>query len=160
MKTVYLSLGSNTGNRETNLRAALDRLGPRRVSPIYESEPVEYTTQPFFLNLVAETETDLMPLQYLAFTQRIERELGRVRGIPKGPRAIDIDILTFGTHLIQTPDLQVPHPRMHERRFVLVPFADLAPNLCHPVTRRTIREMLDALPDRDLVQAWKPLPLG
>ncbi len=158
MTTVYLSLGSNLGNREANLRAALERLEVRRVSPIYESEPVEFTAQPFFLNLVAETGTDLMPLQYLGFTQDIERELGRMRGIDKGPRVIDIDILTFGTHLIHTPELEVPHPRLHERRFVLVPLADLAPELCHPVTRRTVREMLDALPARDMVQAWTPLP--
>ena len=95
MKKVYLSLGSNLGDREANLRAALERLDVLRVSPIYETEPVEYTSQPFFLNLVAEAETDLMPLQYLSKTQRIERELGRLRGIPKGPRVIDIDILLF-----------------------------------------------------------------
>jgi 2-amino-4-hydroxy-6-hydroxymethyldihydropteridine diphosphokinase len=157
LKTVYLSLGSNLGDRESNLHAALERLDARRVSPIYETEPVDYTAQPFFLNLVAEAETDVTPLQYLAKTQHIERELGRLRGIPKGPRAIDIDILLFDTRLIHTPRLEVPHPRMHERRFVLVPFADLAPDVRHPVTRRTIREMLDALPEHEMVQPWKPL---
>ena len=157
MKTVYLSLGSNLGDREANLRAALERLEPRRVSPIYETSPVDFTAQPFFLNMVVEAETDLMPQQYLAKTQRIERELGRVRGVPaKGPRSIDIDILMFDTRLIHSVNLEVPHPRLHERRFVLVPLADLAPDLRHPVTGRSVREMLNALPEADLVQPWKP----
>ena len=158
MKTVYLGLGSNLGDREGNLRAAIERLEPLRVSPIYETEPVDFTRQPFFLNVVVETETDLMPMQYLALTQRIERELGRVRIIPKGPRTIDIDILMFDTRLIHTARLEVPHPRLHERRFVLAPFADLAPDLRHPVTGHTIRQMLNALPEKELVQPWKPLP--
>lgn len=158
MKTVYLSLGSNLGDREASLRAAVERLDVRRASPIYETSPVDFTAQPFFLNMVVETATDLTPLQYLARTQAIERDLGRVRGIPKGPRAIDIDILMFDTRLVQSQRLEVPHPRLHERRFVLTPFADLAPDLVHPITGRTIRQMLDALPDGDLVQPWKPLP--
>jgi 2-amino-4-hydroxy-6-hydroxymethyldihydropteridine diphosphokinase len=158
LTTVYLSLGSNLGDREATLRAAMGRLDVRRASPIYETAPVDFAAQPFFLNMVVETATDLTPLQYLARTQAIERELGRVRGIPKGPRAIDIDILMFDTRLVQNASLEVPHPRMHERRFVLVPFADLAPDLRHPVTGRTIREMLDALPEGDLVQRWNPLP--
>jgi 2-amino-4-hydroxy-6-hydroxymethyldihydropteridine diphosphokinase len=157
LKKIYLSLGSNLGDREANLRVALERLGVLRVSPIYETEPVDYTAQPFFLNLVAEAETDLTPLQYLSKTQRIEQELGRLRGIPKGPRAIDIDILLFDTRLIHTQRLEIPHPRMHERRFVLVPFADLAPEVRHPVSRQTIREMRDALPEHEMVQPWKPL---
>jgi 2-amino-4-hydroxy-6-hydroxymethyldihydropteridine diphosphokinase len=154
LKTVYFSLGSNLGDREANLSAALERLQIKRVSPIYETEPVDYTTQPFFLNVVAEAETELMPMQLLARTQRIERELGRVRGIPKGPRAIDIDILLYGNSVIRTARLEVPHPRFHERRFVLVPFADLAPDLRHPVTHRTIREMLASLPENVVVRRW------
>jgi 2-amino-4-hydroxy-6-hydroxymethyldihydropteridine diphosphokinase len=158
LTTVYLSLGSNLGDREGSLRAAVERLDVRHASPIYETSPVDFTEQPFFLNMVVETATELTPLQYLARTQAIEREFGRVRGIPKGPRVIDIDILMFGTRLVQTSRLEVPHPRMHERRFVLTPFADLAPDLRHPVTGQTIREMLDALPEGDLVQRWSPLP--
>ena len=159
MKTViYLSLGSNLGDREANLRAAVAKLEPLRVSPIYETSPVDSLDQPFFLNQAVEAETDLTPLQYLSKTQEIERELGRVRTTPKGPRTIDIDILIFDTRLIQTARLEVPHPRLHERRFVLVPLADLAPDLRHPVTRRTVREMLSVLPQGDLVQRWKPLP--
>jgi len=151
VKTVYLGLGSNIGDREANLREALERLpaaGIRvlRVSPIYETEPVDYTEQRWFLNLVAEAETQLFPRQLLAATGRIERELGRVRGIPKGPRTIDIDILLYGSATIATRELQIPHPRMAERRFVLAPLADLAPGLRHPVSRRTVRELLDAAP--------------
>jgi 2-amino-4-hydroxy-6-hydroxymethyldihydropteridine diphosphokinase len=155
---VYLSLGSNLGDRHANLQAAVERLQPRRASPVYETSPVDYPEQPFFLNQVVEAETDLTPLQYLSRTQEIERDLGRVRNIPRGPRTIDIDILLFDTRLIQTARLEVPHPRLQERRFVLVPLADLAPDLRHPVTRLTVKEMLNALPEGDLVQRWKPLP--
>lgn len=143
---VYLSLGSNLGDREANLRAAIEHLPVLRVSPIYETEPVDYTDQPWFLNLVAEIETDLSPLELLATTSRIEKELGRVRDIPKGPRTIDIDILLCGDAVVDEPHLQIPHPRMAERRFVLAPLADLAPNLKHPLTHQTIREMLAAAP--------------
>ena len=151
MKTVYLSLGSNIGDRERNLRAALEHLdtaGIRiaRVSPVYETEPVDLTGQRWFLNLVAEVETDLFPLQLLARTQKIERALGRVRTVPKGPRTIDIDILLYGNVVVNSQGLEIPHPRMAERRFVLIPLANLAPDLRHPVTRKTVREMLDAAP--------------
>jgi 2-amino-4-hydroxy-6-hydroxymethyldihydropteridine diphosphokinase len=155
MRTVFLSLGSNIGDREANLRAALDQLHAERVSPIYETEPVDYRDQAWFLNLVAEVQTDLFPRQFLALTQRIERELGRVRTIAKGPRIIDIDILLFGSAVIHTKELEIPHPRMAERRFVLRPLADLAPDVRHPVTRRSVREMLDALADTVVVRPWK-----
>jgi 2-amino-4-hydroxy-6-hydroxymethyldihydropteridine diphosphokinase len=155
MKTAYLSLGSNIGDREANLRAALDRLRPVRVSPIYETEPVDYTNQAWFLNLAAEIQTDLFPRQFLSVTQRIERALGRVRPVAKGPRTLDIDILLFGSTVMRTKELEIPHPRMHERRFVLCPLADIAPDIRHPLTRRTIREMLDALTDTVVVRPWK-----
>lgn len=153
MKLVYLSLGSNIGDRQGNLRAALDRLsesGVRllRVSPVYETEPVDFTAQRWFLNLVVEAETELFPLQLLGRTQRIERGLGRTRTVPKGPRTIDIDILLYANAIVATANLEIPHPRIAERRFVLVPLAGLAPNLRHPVTRRTMREMLDAVPEQ------------
>jgi 2-amino-4-hydroxy-6-hydroxymethyldihydropteridine diphosphokinase len=154
LKTVYLSLGSNLGDREGNLRAALERLQPRLVSAIYETEPVDYTSQPWFLNLAAEVDTALMPMRLLAHTQRIERELGRTRGVLKGPRALDIDILFYGASVIRTVKLEVPHPRIAERRFVLVPLAELAPDLRHPVTHRTVREMLAAAP-QSKVKVWK-----
>ena len=147
MKTVYLGLGSNLGNREANLRRAIDRLNAGgvhvlRESPTYETAPMDVTSQPWFLNLVLEAETDLFPVQLLGRTSRIEIEMGRRRAVAKGPRLIDIDILLFGSAVVRTPKLEVPHPRMTERRFVLAPLADLAPELRHPQTRRTIREHL------------------
>ena len=151
MKTIYLSLGSNIGDRGANLRAALEQLNSAglhvaRVSPVYETEPVDLEAQRWFLNLVVEAGTDLFPLQLLARTQKIERALGRVRTVPKGPRTIDIDILFYGAAMVRGGTLEIPHPRIADRRFVLVPLADLAPNLRHPVTHKTVREMLDAAP--------------
>ena len=150
MKTAYLSLGSNLDDREANLNRALDRLGSpdvhiKRVSSIYETEPQDLHNQPWFLNLVVEIETTLFPLQLLARIQKIEKELGRRRIVPKGPRTIDIDILLFGNFKIETSTLTVPHPRMHERRFVLEPLSELAPDLCHPISRHTVREMLNEI---------------
>jgi len=147
MKTVYLSLGSNLGDRATLLSEALrmiesPRLHVRRVSPIYETEPQDVKTQPWFLNLVAEVETDLFPRQLLSRLKGFERRLGRRRRVSKGPREIDIDILLFGDAVIDTQELTVPHPRMPERRFVLQPLADLAPELRHPLLKKTVREML------------------
>ena len=150
-KSVYLSIGSNIGDRARNLRAALDRLAApdlrvMRTSPAYETEPVEYTAQRWFLNLVVEAGTELLPMQLLLRIGRVERALGRVRTVPKGPRTIDLDILFYGRSIVRSAKLEIPHPRMAERRFVLAPMADLAPDLRHPVTGKTIREMLDAAP--------------
>ncbi len=149
MKTAYLSLGSNLDDREGNLRRALDLLASPeirvvRTSSLYETEPQDLRQQPWFVNLIAEIETTLFPMQLLARVDRIEREMGRKRTVPKGPRTIDIDIILFGNFIIDTPQLQVPHPRMPVRRFVLEPLAELAPDLRHPITRRTVREMLTA----------------
>ena len=151
MKTVYLSLGSNIGDREAHLQAALEQLASEklrvvRVSPVYETEPQELTAQRWFLNLVAEAETSLFPVQLLARVGRIERSLGRVRTMPKGPRTIDIDILLYGSSVVRTAKLEIPHPRMAARRFVLAPLADLDAELRHPVTRKTVRQMLDEAP--------------
>jgi 2-amino-4-hydroxy-6-hydroxymethyldihydropteridine diphosphokinase len=146
LKTVFLSLGSNLGDREANLRAAVEQLAPVRQSPVYETEPVDYVRQAWFLNMVVEIETALFPRQLLARTQRIERELGRVRGVPKGPRTLDIDILFYADVVMKTPQLEIPHPRIAERRFVLAPLADLAPDMRHPVTKLTVRQMLAAAP--------------
>ncbi len=149
MKTVYLSLGSNLGDRQGALLGAIDRLAAgdfriRRVSAIYETEPLEVRDQPWFLNLVLEAETELFPRQLLARVQKVEREMGRKRLRAKGPRTIDIDILLYGDSVIETPELVIPHPRLAERRFVLEPLAELAPQLRHPLSRQTIAELLAA----------------
>lgn len=147
MKKVYLGLGSNVGDREAMLREAIrvldsPQLHIGRLSPVYETEPVDVAGQRWFLNQVAEAETDLFPLQLLQRTSKVEAQLGRKRLTPKGPRTIDIDILLFGNSVVKTPSLEIPHPRFRERRFVLAPLADLAPELRDPVTRKTIRELL------------------
>jgi 2-amino-4-hydroxy-6-hydroxymethyldihydropteridine diphosphokinase len=148
-KIVYLGLGSNVGEREQNLQAAVERLQSRalrikRLSPVYETEPQGMRDQRWFLNLAAEAETDLFPRQLLGRIVKIERELGRRRGIENGPRTIDIDILFFGSAVVQTSELTIPHPRFAERRFVLAPMAELAPDLRDPVSRKTMRELLGA----------------
>jgi 2-amino-4-hydroxy-6-hydroxymethyldihydropteridine diphosphokinase len=158
-KTVYLSLGSNLGDREAILCEALSRLAPlgeiTAVSSYYETEPVDYLAQPWFLNCAAALATDRMPRQFLAALQKIEQEMGRKRTQPKGPRVIDLDILLFGSSVVDTPQLTIPHPAMHERRFVLEPLAEIAPDVRHPVFKRTIRELRDALPPGQQVRKFK-----
>jgi 2-amino-4-hydroxy-6-hydroxymethyldihydropteridine diphosphokinase len=149
-KTVYLSLGSNVGDRRTNLETALARLGElgeiKAVSSFYETEPVDLAAQPWFLNCAAALETEIMPRRLLGRVQAIEQAMGRRRLQPKGPRTIDIDILLFGNSVVDTGELTIPHPALHERRFVLEPLSEIAGNLRHPVLKRTIRELRDALP--------------
>jgi 2-amino-4-hydroxy-6-hydroxymethyldihydropteridine diphosphokinase len=150
LKVVYLGLGSNIGDREAHLRKAVDELQSRdlrlrRVSGIYETEPVGLREQRWFLNQVAEFETELHPSQLLRRTRRVESRLGRKRVIINGPRTIDIDILLYGNAIVKKPELEVPHPRYRERRFVLEPLAELNPLLKDPESGRTVAEMLDAV---------------
>jgi 2-amino-4-hydroxy-6-hydroxymethyldihydropteridine diphosphokinase len=150
LKTIFLALGSNLGDREANLRDALRRLesadlGVTRRSSLYETAPQELLDQPAFLNAVIEAETNLFPMQLLARVREVEREMGRRRVTPKGPRNIDIDILFYGRSVIASPELEVPHPRIAQRRFVLEPLAEIAPGFRHPLIGKTASEMLQAL---------------
>jgi 2-amino-4-hydroxy-6-hydroxymethyldihydropteridine diphosphokinase len=162
-KLIFLALGSNLGDRARNLESALERLeaGGVRVqvrSSIYETAPQEFLDQPWFLNQVVRAETSLFPLQLLRLTQRIEREMGRDRGpgaIPKGPRLIDIDILLFGQVAIDTPQLVIPHPAMLERRFVLEPLVEIAPELRHPVIGKSFASVLPQVKGQQ-IRLWRP----
>lgn len=142
---VYLGLGANLGDRQANLRAALAALPPavivRRISNLYETAPWGYRHQPAFLNLVAEVATQLTPLELLAYLKNIETSLGRLKTFRYGPRLIDMDILLYGQTILQLAELNIPHPEMEARAFVLVPLAELAPHLLHPLTHLTIAEM-------------------
>ena len=147
---VYLGLGSNLGNRQDNLDLALDFLSQRlrlgKVSSIYDTEPVGNIQQPRFLNLTCQAYTTLTPTGLLTLTKGIERKLGRVPGRSNEPRSIDIDILFYGDQVIQTSNLFIPHPRLTERAFVLIPLEQIAPNLVHPVSGETIKELLKGIP--------------
>lgn len=146
----YLSLGSNLGDRENLLRQAIARLETHgrvvSVSSLYETEPVEFTDQAWFLNCAVALETTETPERLMAALLLIEQQMGRQRIQKKGPRSIDIDILLFGDTILDSPALTIPHPAMHQRRFVLEPLAEIAPEVRHPMLHKTIREMLDALP--------------
>jgi 2-amino-4-hydroxy-6-hydroxymethyldihydropteridine diphosphokinase len=155
-KIVYLSLGSNLGDRDSNLRTAIDKLADLgqavAVSSFYETEPIEVTSQPWFLNCAVKLDTEKMPRQLIAGILALEQGMGRQRKQQKGPRIIDIDVLLFGSSIIDIPSLAIPHPRLHERRFVLEPLAEIAPDARHPLFKRTMRELRDALPPGQTVK--------
>jgi len=148
-KIVYLGLGSNLKDRKAQIDEAVTRLAELgkvlAVSSYYETEPMEVARQPWFLNCAVALETERMPKQLLAAVLEIEQAMGRRRTQPKGPRIIDIDILLFGNSTAETAGLVIPHPRLAERRFVLEPLAEIAPETRHPVLKKTIRELRDGL---------------
>ena len=152
-KTVYLSLGSNIGNREQHLSDALRLINDQQIvvtaqSSLYETEPQDVADQPWFLNLGVACKTCYFPLQLLHVLKRIEAELGRLRKsdtIRRGPRVIDLDILLYGSAIINTPELVIPHPRMLQRRFVLEPLLEIAPDLKLPHTHTSLKSYLPAV---------------
>jgi 2-amino-4-hydroxy-6-hydroxymethyldihydropteridine diphosphokinase len=158
-ETVYLSLGSNVDDRAKNLRDAIDLLRKTgidvtQISPIYETEPVDYLDQPWFLNTAVEAKTELNAVDLLHTLRAIETQMGSKKLIAKGPRLIDMDILLYGDQVIDTPELQVPHPRMHLRRFVLQPLAEIAPNARHPVLSLKVSEMLERTTGKSAVRKF------
>lgn len=147
--SVYLALGTNLGDRKVNLARALELLGDQlniiRISSIYETAPWGVLDQPDFLNLVLEAKTSLDPQGLLAFAKKIEQEMGREKTVRYGPRLIDVDILLYGDLIVQTPDLTIPHPRMRERAFVMVPLCEINPELTLPGETRTTSYVLSEM---------------
>jgi len=156
--TIYIALGTNLSDRMSNLRAAIDALPPDvnviARSHIYETPPWGYEDQPAFLNMVVKAETDLEPELLLKYLKELEAELGRESNFRWGPRLIDLDILFYDDLVIDTPPLVIPHPRLHERGFVLVPLADVAADFIHPVLGDRVWELLQ----RADVSGIRPLP--
>ncbi len=159
MTLVYLGLGSNLGKKEEQIKKAIDSISKtcliKRVSPLYLTEPVGLQDQEWFLNCVVEIDTDLPPQNLLSFVKSIERKLGRKKTMQNGPRSIDIDILFYGDQVIQTKDLVIPHPKLHERLFVLQPMMNLNPGFVHPVLHKTIQELYEHSPWAEIVSLYK-----
>ena len=154
---VYLALGTNLGDRKNSLREALQSLPPQveilAVSRLYETAPAYVLDQPAFLNIAVQGRTSLSPADLLTFLKQLEEEIGRRKTIRYGPREIDMDIIFYDDLIVDLPGLQIPHPRLHERGFVLRPLADIAPDFVHPALKRTVAELLADLPGNDGVLA-------
>lgn len=161
MERIFISLGSNLGARQKNLAEAIELLKRKcsivKVSSIYETQPVDFADQPWFLNQVVEAQTDLEPGKLLLFMQSIENGMGRVKTIRFGPRVIDLDLVFYGSRVInEPPELIVPHQRCHQRRFVLQPIVEIDPDFVHPVMKRTVKWLLSRLPKaEDSVRLYK-----
>lgn len=158
MVIVYLGLGSNLGDRKQNLAQALELLSQQaeieQLSPIYETEPVGFEAQPLFLNAVCRISTRLSPNKLLAFAKKIEAALGRKPSFPNAPRTVDIDILFYGNRIIKSTNLTIPHPRLTQRAFMLIPLAEIAPGELHPENRKTVKELLNSLGNIAGVHKW------
>ncbi len=156
--TVYLGLGSNLGRREDNLRRAIGKMRryvrPKRASSVYETAPWGFSQQPDFLNCVLEVAATLTPHRLLTSVKSLEMEMGRQAGVRYGPRLIDVDILFYGGKTLEDPDLQIPHPRLHQRAFVLIPLSELAPELSHPTLKLTVAQLADGVAGKDGVKLW------
>lgn len=159
----FISLGSNMGDRESFLKKAIDSLGNNeniiieKLSSIYETDPVGYTDQDCFLNMVVQIKTGLSPIELLRVCLNIEEEIGRVREIRWGPRVIDLDILLYNDENIEMESLQVPHPRLQERAFVIVPLLEINRSIKLPTTNAPLAEVLDEIPDKEGVRLWKQI---
>ncbi|MCX6665541.1 MAG: 2-amino-4-hydroxy-6-hydroxymethyldihydropteridine diphosphokinase [Euryarchaeota archaeon] len=159
MSVVYLSLGSNMGDKEDNIRNALKLIEDvdeiKKVSPLYQTEPIGFKDQSYFLNCVIEVQTNSTPEQMLLFLKSIEQKLGRTNTVKNGPRTIDIDILLYDDFCIKNDDMVIPHPRLHERLFVLIPLMDVNPDVIHPLLKKTVRELFDAIQHEEMVTLYK-----
>ena len=160
---VYLAIGTNLGDRRANLEAAVRLLRPEveviAWSRLYETEPAYVLEQPNFLNMAIKAQTELAPLELLAYLKRLEQEVGREKTIHYGPREIDLDIIFYDDLVLSSPDLQIPHPRLAERAFVLRPMADIGAEISHPILQQTIADLVDDLPVDDGILAtsdWQP----
>jgi 2-amino-4-hydroxy-6-hydroxymethyldihydropteridine diphosphokinase len=161
---VYLGIGSNLGDRQANIEKALkllnERLQIELVSSIYETKPMGYVEQPKFLNAVCRGQTELGPLQLLSLVKGIEASLGRVSSFPNAPRTIDLDIIFYGDMIMQTPELTIPHPRLEKRAFVLIPLLEIAPDLSHPVSGESVKDLTARVQRREGIKKIGKLGVG